>query len=105
MAMADTGLTGCCFRLYVAGNAPNSARARSNLEKLIAEHFDGGCEVEIVDILEAPERALAEGVLVSPMLVRTLPKPVVRVVGDLSRAERVLAVLGLSTGNEGTEDE
>jgi circadian clock protein KaiB len=86
------------LRLYVAGQAPNSAAAISNLEIL----FPGGeasgqpVEIEIVDLLREPLRGLADGVVLSPTLVRLAPPPVRRVVGNLSNHGAVLLALGVA---------
>lgn len=86
------------LRLYVAGHAPNSAAALRNLAIL----FPGGkvadrpVEIEIVDVLLEPLRGLADGVVLSPTLVRLAPLPVRRVVGNLSNHESVLLALGVA---------
>jgi circadian clock protein KaiB len=82
------------LRLYVAGNAPNSVRAISNARAVCEAHFATDYELEIVDLLEHPQRALSDGVIVTPTLIRLLPLPVQRVVGTLNDAERLLLVLG-----------
>ena len=83
------------LRLYVAGDAPNSASARVNLRRLLEPYGPGACVVEVVDCLKQPLRALQEGVLVTPTLVRLEPGPVRTIVGNLSDAARVLEALGL----------
>ena len=83
------------LRLYVAGDGPNSAAARSNLRRLLAALDPSSYDVEIIDCLRDPMRALREGVLVTPMVIRTAPKPAVTVIGSLSDQDRVRAVLGL----------
>jgi circadian clock protein KaiB len=82
------------LRLYVGGNAPNSLRARSNLQTLCAA-FTGPVDVEVVDVLETPKRALTDGVLLTPTLVKLAPPPVLKMVGDLSDTYRVRAALGM----------
>ena len=81
------------LRLYVSGNAPNSARAIDNAKALCAEHFDGRCDLEIVDLIAQPLRALADGVVVTPTLIKFLPLPVQRIVGNLSDTSQVLLAL------------
>lgn len=81
--------------LYVAGEAPNSRLAVANLEAFCRSLPAGRCRVEIVDVLRSPERALAERVLLTPMLVRRAPGPERRVVGNLSDARALASVLGL----------
>lgn len=83
------------LRLYVSGNAPNSARAVINIRALCAEHFAAAHELEIVDILTEPGRALTDGIVVSPTLLKLAPTPVARVIGDLSDAARVMLTLGV----------
>ncbi len=80
------------LRLYVAGDAPNSSAARANLEALRAEQ-NASWEIEIVDVLEFPERALTDAVVVTPTLVRVHPGPTRRIIGSLSEREAVLGVL------------
>lgn len=85
------------LRLYVAGRAPNSAAALANLRALLAEApVDARtADLEVVDVLEEPARALGDGVIVSPTLVRLSPAPEVRIVGSLSNLPAVRAALGL----------
>ena len=88
------------FRLYVADETPNSAQAIANLQSICQEHLQGRCKIEVVDILQEPLRALSEGVLVTPTLVRLSPLPVRKIVGDLSEPAAVLLALGLEGGPE-----
>jgi circadian clock protein KaiB len=81
------------LRLYVSGNAPNSVRAIANAKALCAGHFDAQCDLEIIDLLEEPLRALADGIIVTPTLIRVLPLPIQRVVGNLSDTSQVLLAL------------
>lgn len=81
------------LRLYVAGNAPNSQRAIANARVICDEHFNGRHELEIVDMLEQPGRALADGIIVTPTLLKLLPLPVQRVIGNLSDRDQVLLAL------------
>ena len=83
------------MRLYVAGDAPNSVAARTNLRRLLASHDPSSHSLEIVDCLRDPMRALREGVLVTPTLMRLEPEPVCTIVGSLSDSARVLEALGL----------
>lgn len=84
------------LRLYVAGGLPNSIQARENLQRLCDEHLSGSCRVEIVDFLENPERALQDGVLVTPTLMKLSPAPSATVVGTLSERAAVLHALGIT---------
>ena len=83
------------LRLYIAGRAPNSLQAIANLEAICKQYLKDGHELEIVDVLEEPARALAEGVLVSPSLSKLSPLPGVNVVGNLSDKAKVLLALGV----------
>ena len=81
------------LRLYVSGRAPNSVRAIANCRAICDEHFASRHELEIVDLLEHPKRGLADGIIVTPTLVRLLPLPLQRVVGSLSDTNQVLLAL------------
>jgi circadian clock protein KaiB len=83
------------FRLYVAGDAANSMQAVSNLHALCREHLPERHEIEVIDVLREPKRALDEGVLLTPMLVRVSPDPIRRIVGNLSLPQPLLQMLEL----------
>jgi circadian clock protein KaiB len=83
------------MRLYVAGGAPNSVRAIANLAVICKEHVQENFKLEIVDVLEFPLRALADGILVTPHLAKVSPAPAAKVVGNLSDRNSVLVALGL----------
>ena len=83
------------LRLYVAGQTPRSITALTNLKKICEEHLEGRYEIEIVDLLEKPQLARGDQILAIPTLVRRLPAPVKKIIGDLSNAERVLVGLDL----------
>jgi len=83
------------LRLYIAGGAPNSVQAIANLESICAEYLKDGHRLEVVDILDNPRRAMAEGVLDTPSLVKLSPLPAAQVVGNLSNKRRVVLALGL----------
>ena len=83
------------FRLYVAGDSPNSAKAILNLRALCLEVLDNRHEIEVVDVLREPKRALEDGILLTPTLVKLSPAPVQRIVGSLNQREPVLQALGL----------
>jgi circadian clock protein KaiB len=93
MGKAKTSEADLLLRLYVAGSAPNSLSAIANARAICAEHFSSGHEIEIVDLLEYPLRALADGVVVTPTLLRLSPLPVRKVIGNLSDAKQVLLAL------------
>ncbi|MEK7751142.1 MAG: circadian clock KaiB family protein [Acidobacteriota bacterium] len=85
------------FRLYVAGDALNSAQALANLTALCRAYLPDRHEIEVVDVFREPERALAERIFMTPTLVRLAPSPVQVIVGTLSRTQTVLQALGLET--------
>ena len=83
------------LRLYIVGGAPNSVQALANLEAICQEYLKDGHKLEVVDVLEHPGRAMAEGVLVTPSLAKLSPLPGANVVGNLSDKAKVLLALGL----------
>ena len=83
------------FRLYVAGGSPNSAKAFANLQALCHEILNARHEIEVVDILKEPLRALDDGVLLTPMLVKLSPGPIRKIIGSLNDRQPVLLALGL----------
>lgn len=86
------------FRLFVADDTLNSTQASVNLAALCEAHLAGRHEIEIVDVLLEPKRALAEGVFLTPTLIKFSPLPVRRIVGTLSEPLTVLRALGLAEG-------
>lgn len=82
------------LRLYIAGNAPNSLRAVANCQAICAEHF-ANFDLEIVDSFVEPERALADGIIVTPTLMKLAPHPKQRIIGNLSDTQQVLMSLGV----------
>ncbi len=87
--------SGFKFRLYVAGEAPNSVQAVHNLNSLCRQYLPERHEIEIVDVTRDPQRALADGVLLTPQLLRIFPTPIRKVVGNLSQLQPVLQTLGI----------
>jgi len=85
------------FRLYVAGDSPNSAQAVTNLKALCHEHLPERHEIEIVDVMREPKRALTDAVSLTPMLVKLSPAPIRKIVGNLGHREPVLQSLGLKS--------
>ena len=81
------------FRLYVAGDAPNSTQAISNLKTFCEKHLKGRHEIEEVDVMRHPARSLAEGVLLTPMVVRITPGPTRKIIGNLSEQPPLLQLL------------
>ena len=83
------------LRLYVAGQTPKSVLAFTNLKQICEEHLQGRYEIEIIDLLENPQLASGDQILAVPTLVRRLPEPIKKIIGDLSNTERVLVGLDL----------
>ena len=83
------------LRLYVAGNTPNSITAFSNLQQICEEHMGGRYRIEIIDLFENPQLAQGDQIIAVPTLVRRLPTPIKKIIGDLSNTERVLVGLDL----------
>jgi len=83
------------LRLYVAGQTPKCMTAFVNLKKICEEHLAGKYQIEVVDLLENPPLASGDQILAIPTLVRKLPEPVRKIIGDLSNIERVLIGLDL----------
>jgi circadian clock protein KaiB len=83
------------FLLYVAGCTPQSSRAITNLKMICETHLKDRYVLTVVDLYDQQERAKADQIVVAPMLVRQSPLPMRRLIGDLSKTERVLAALDL----------
>jgi circadian clock protein KaiB len=81
------------LRLYVAGQTPKSIIALANLKRLCEDHLAGRYHIEVVDLLSQPHLARRDDIVVIPTLVRQLPPPIRRIIGDLSNVERVLVGL------------
>jgi circadian clock protein KaiB len=90
------------LRLYVAGQTPRSRMAFENLERMCETHLKGEYRIEVVDVLKNPQLARGDQILALPTLVRKLPEPMKKIIGDLSREDRVLIGLDLkATGPTG----
>lgn len=83
------------LRLYVAGQTPKSLTALANLKTICEEHLTGRYRIEVIDLLENPQLAAGDQILAVPTLVRRLPEPLKRIIGNLSDMERVLVGLDL----------
>ena len=83
------------LRLYLAGHSPKSVRAVENLRRACEEHLAGRYRIELVDLLEDPQLARGDEIIAVPTLVRKLPQPVRRIIGDLSDTEKLLVGLQL----------
>ena len=89
----------CYLRLYVAGPSPKSLKALANLKRLCEEHLEMPYTIEVVDLLENPRLAAGDEIVAIPTLVRRLPPPVRKIIGDLSDTERVILGLQLLPEN------
>jgi len=83
------------LRLYVAGRTPKCVAAFDNLKRLCEEHLKGQYHIEVIDLLQQPQLAKGDQILAVPTLVRKLPEPIKKIIGDLSNTERVLVGLDL----------
>ena len=89
------------LRLYIAGVSPKCRTALINLKKICSEHLHGQYQIEVIDLLENPKLAQSDQILAIPTLVRRLPEPIRKIIGDLSNTERVLMGLNLRPINPG----
>jgi circadian clock protein KaiB len=94
-ASGATVSTAVVMVLYVTESGPNSVRAIANLEAICNEHLKDNFRLEIIDVLEYPRRALADGIVVTPSLAKLSPLPAATVVGNLSDKSAVLRALGI----------
>jgi circadian clock protein KaiB len=83
------------LKLYITGQTPRSESAIQNLRKICEENLDAKYEIEIIDILERPQLAEDERILATPTLIKSLPPPLRRLIGDLSETEKVLVGLDI----------
>jgi circadian clock protein KaiB len=83
------------LRLYIAGNTPKSATALRNLKKYCEEHLKGLYDIEVIDLLKNPQLAEGDQILAIPTLVKKVPEPVRKIIGDLSNEEKVLVGLDI----------
>ncbi len=88
------------LRLYVAGQTPKAVLAFANLQKICDEHLSGRYRIEVVDLLENPQLGRGDQILALPTLVRRLPAPIKKIIGDLSNTERVLVGLDIRPRRE-----
>jgi circadian clock protein KaiB len=89
------------LRLYVAGQTPKSLRAFANLKKICDEHMGGKCRIEVIDLIKNPRLAQEDAILAIPTVVRKLPLPLRKIIGDLSDTERVLVGLQVRSAAAG----
>jgi circadian clock protein KaiB len=83
------------LRLYIAGQTPNSIAAIANLKKICEDHLQGKYRIEVIDLLKKPQLAKGEQIIAIPTLVRRLPPPVMKIIGNLSKTESVVVGLDL----------
>lgn len=83
------------LRLYVAGQTPKSLAAVANLKRICKEHLEGRCTIEVIDLLVTPQLAAGDQIVALPTLIRRVPAPLKRIIGNLSDTERVLVGLDL----------
>lgn len=84
------------FRLYVAGEAENSAQALANLTEICRASIPGRHHIEVIDVFKEPARTLADGIFMTPTLVKLQPAPMRKIVGTLSDVDTVMRALGLA---------
>jgi len=88
------------LRLYIAGKTPKSVTALSNLQRYCEEHLKGQYKIEVIDLLVQPQLAEGDQILAIPTLVRKVPEPIRKIIGDLSNEEKVLVGLNIRPINE-----
>jgi circadian clock protein KaiB len=94
--LSDSGQEGdFVLRLFVTGTTPRSVQAISNIKKICEEHLKGRYELEVVDVYQQPELARKEQIVAVPTLIKELPRPLRKLIGDLSDTQRVLVGLDL----------
>jgi circadian clock protein KaiB len=98
---APRGAAGQVFelRLYVAGQTPKSLSAFANLKAICEEHLKGRYRIEVIDLLKNPQLAQGDQIFAIPTLVRKLPEPIKKIIGDLSNTERVIVGLDIRPGH------
>ncbi|HUQ67123.1 MAG TPA: circadian clock KaiB family protein [Flavitalea sp.] len=92
------------LRLYIAGNTAKSLMAISNLNKYCEEHLKGEYKIEVIDLLKNPQLAAGDQILAIPTLVRKVPVPIRKIIGDLSNEEKVLVGLNIRPLNKKNEE-
>lgn len=92
------------LRLFVSGQSPSTRRAIANLERVCLDELDGRFHIEVIDVLEHPEIAEQERILGTPTLIKRLPPPMRRVIGDLANTDQVLMGLDLTPFDRSADD-
>jgi circadian clock protein KaiB len=104
LALHETALGNYVLRLYVSGMTPNSRRAIENIRLICAEHLDGRYQLEIIDIYQQPIFAKEGQIVAAPTLVKELPPPLRKFIGDMSHKEKILLGLDIRTKRETNEN-
>jgi len=94
-ALAKSQTATYVLRLYVTGTTPQSLHAIANVKKICEEHLKGRYELEVIDLYQQPQLAQGEQIIAAPTLIKKLPPPLRRIIGDMSNAERMLVGLDL----------
>jgi circadian clock protein KaiB len=94
-ALAENAREQYLLRLYITGTTPNSIRAIENIRSICEEHLQGRYDLEVIDLYQQPSLAEGEQIIAAPTLIRKLPLPLRRIIGDMSQTERVLVGLDL----------
>ncbi len=94
-ALNERGKETYLLRLYVAGSTPRSLQAIANVKAICEEHLKGRYELEVVDLYQEPVLAQGEQIIAAPTLIKKLPEPLRRIIGDMSNTERILVGLDL----------
>ena len=97
LAIEETDQGCYVLRLYVSGLTPNSQRAIENVRKICAEHLEGRYQLEIIDIYQQPSLAQKGQIIAAPTLVKELPPPLRKFIGDMSKTEKILLGLNIRT--------
>jgi len=100
LALNETDKGNYVLRLYVSGMSPNSLRAVENVRKICAEHLEGRYQLEIIDIFQQPFFAKEGQIVATPTLVKELPEPLRKFIGDMSQTERILVGLDIRSRKE-----
>lgn len=87
------------LRLYVAGQSQKSVTAFANLTKICEEHLEGKYRIEVIDLLQNPQLAKGDQIIAIPTLIRKIPEPLKKIIGDLANTERVLVGLDIQPGS------
>jgi circadian clock protein KaiB len=104
-ASQNTGEEKYILRLYVAGMSPRSVKAIENIRKICEENLKGRYELDVIDVYQQPEYAKKEQLLAAPTLIKKLPLPLRRLIGDMSDKERILVGLNLVPKNQSKKEQ